>query len=147
MLIIGLNYIEISQINIQITHMIKYLLRCKDCSQEFESWFGTSDEYDRLLKLKLLNCQACESINVEKSLMSPNLLNTRKKENLQEIKKYKEVRKKLSDYKKFVKDNGVILYCNCSLFFSEGEKQIIEFVEKNRDWRFEKISNNVGINR
>ena len=43
--------------------------------------------------------------------------------------------------KKFVKDNGVILYCNCSLFFSEGEKQIIEFVEKNRDWRFEKISN------
>ena len=37
--------------------------------------------------------------------MSPNLLNTKKKENLKEIKKYKEVRKKLSYYKKFVKDN------------------------------------------
>ena len=37
--------------------------------------------------------------------MSPNLLNTKKKENLKEIKKYKEIRKKLSDYKKFVKDN------------------------------------------
>ena len=85
--------------------MIKYLLKCKDCEQEFESWFSTSDEYDRLLKLKLLNCQSCESINVEKSLMSPNLLNTKKKENLKEIKKYKDVRKKLSDYKKFVKDN------------------------------------------
>ena len=45
--------------------MIKYLLKCKDCDQEFESWFSTSDEYDRLLKLKLLNCQFCESINVE----------------------------------------------------------------------------------
>ncbi len=43
--------------------------------------------------------------------------------------------------KKFVKDNGVILYCNCSLFFSEGENQIIDFVEKNKDWCFEKISN------
>ena len=30
--------------------MIKYLLKCKDCAQEFESWFSTSDEYDRLLK-------------------------------------------------------------------------------------------------
>ena len=85
--------------------MIKYLLKCKDCKQEFESWFSTSNEYDRLLKLKLLNCQSCESINVEKSLMSPNLLNTRKKEDLKNIKKYKSIRKKLSDYKKFVRDN------------------------------------------
>ena len=73
--------------------MIKYLLKCKDCGQEFESWFGSSDEYDRLLKLKLLNCQSCESINVEKSLMSPNLLNTKKKVDLDEIKKHKEVKK------------------------------------------------------
>ena len=67
--------------------MIKYLLRCNDCEQEFESWFSASSEYDRLFKLKLLNCQSCESINVEKSLMSPNLLNTKKKENLKELKK------------------------------------------------------------
>jgi hypothetical protein len=85
--------------------MIKYLLKCKDCQQEFESWFGASNEYDRLIKLKLLNCQFCESTNVEKSLMSPNLLNTKKKVNLKEIKKLKDVRKKLSDYKKFVKEN------------------------------------------
>ena len=85
--------------------MIKYLLKCKDCTQEFESWFSASEEYDRLLKLKLLNCQFCESLNVEKSLMSPNLLNTKKKENLKEIKKYKDVQKKLSNYKKFIKDN------------------------------------------
>ena len=105
MLIIEPNYIEISQINIYLAPMIKYLLKCKDCEQEFESWFSGSNEYDRLLKLKLLNCQSCDSANVEKSLMSPNLLNTKKKENLNEIKKYKQVRKKLHDYKKFVKEN------------------------------------------
>ena len=42
--------------------------------------------------------------------------------------------------KKFVRDNGLILYCNCSLFFSEGENQVIDFVTKNKDWFFEKIS-------
>ena len=47
----------------------------------------------------------------------------------------------LNAAKKFVKDNGIILYCNCSLFFSEGENQILDFVKKNRDWYFEKISN------
>ena len=59
--------------------MIKYLLKCKDCEHEFESWFSTSEEYDKLLKLKLLNCPNCESLSVVKSLMSPNLLNTKKK--------------------------------------------------------------------
>ena len=37
--------------------MIKYLLKCKDCEQEFEAGL-LLDEYDRLLKLKLLNCQS-----------------------------------------------------------------------------------------
>ena len=105
MQITELNYIEILKIYNYIQNMIKYLLKCKDCNQEFESWFSSSDEYDRLLKLKLLNCQSCESINVEKSLMSPNLFNTKKKEKLTNIKRYKDVRKKLSDYKKFVKEN------------------------------------------
>ena len=55
--------------------------------QLFESWFGASEEYDRLQKLKLLTCQSCESINVEKTLMSPNLLNTKKKRELKWNKK------------------------------------------------------------
>ena len=35
----------------------------------------------------------------------PQRFHLKKKENLKEIKKYKDVRKKLTDYKKFVKDN------------------------------------------
>ena len=85
--------------------MIKYLLKCNDCKNEYESWFSGSEQYDKLQKLKLLSCPSCESLSVEKSLMSPNLLNTKKRENLKDIKKFKDVRKQLTDYKKFVKDN------------------------------------------
>ena len=85
--------------------MIKYTLKCQDCLIEFESWFGSSKEFDRLKKLKFLNCQSCSSLNIEKSLMSPNLANTKKnlidKDNL----KIKEVKKKLQNYQKFVKKN------------------------------------------
>ena len=84
--------------------MIKYALNCRDCNKEFESWFGSSKEYDRLKKMKLLNCQNCSSLNVEKSLMAPNLLKTKKSSEKNEIK-LKEVKQKLKEYKKFVKDN------------------------------------------
>ena len=85
--------------------MIKYSLKCNKCSAEFESWFGSSKEFDRLKKLKLLNCQNCNSLQIEKSLMSPNLANTKKKNNSQNIKKYDLVKKKLKKYQKFVREN------------------------------------------
>ena len=85
--------------------MIKYALICKSCKLEFESWFGSSKEFDRLKKMKLLNCQSCNSIRVEKSLMSPNLSNSKKKISNPNELKFQEVKQKLREYKKFVKDN------------------------------------------
>ena len=85
--------------------MIKYCLKCKNCLLEFESWFSSSKEFDRLKKLNHLNCQDCNSIKIEKSLMSPNLSNTKKKSFKQNEKKLKEVKNELKKYKKFVKDN------------------------------------------
>ena len=85
--------------------MIKYALICKSCKLEFESWFGSSKEFDRLKKMKLLNCQSCNSIKVEKSLMSPNLSNNKKKISNPNELKFQEVKQKLREYKKFVKDN------------------------------------------
>ena len=85
--------------------MIKYSLKCNECSIEFESWFGSSKEFDRLKKLKLLKCQNCNSLKIEKSLMSPNLANTKKKGNYQNVKKYDLVKKKLKKYQKFIKQN------------------------------------------
>ena len=85
--------------------MIKYTLKCKKCLVEFESWFSFSKEFERLKKLKFLNCESCGSLKVEKSLMSPNLAKTKKKPVNNNTTKFKEIKKKLKDYQKFVKAN------------------------------------------
>ena len=85
--------------------MIKYCLKCNNCSLEFESWFSSSKEFDRLKKLKHLNCQNCSSIKIEKSLMSPNLVKTKKKIFEKNDKKFREVKMKIKNYQKFVKEN------------------------------------------
>ena len=85
--------------------MIKYLLKCNSCSYEFDSWFSTSNEYNRLKKLKLLNCDTCGSDKIEKSLMSPNLTNTKKNITTEKSLKSKELKKTLMEYQKFIKKN------------------------------------------
>ena len=85
--------------------MIKYSLKCNNCSIEFESWFGSSKEFDRLKKMNLLNCETCGSLKVQKSLMSPNLSNTKKKSSEKNNLKFKEVKRKIKDYQKFIKKN------------------------------------------
>ena len=54
--------------------MIKYQLICNDCNLIFDSWFASSKEFEKLKK-KLLNCHKCNSLQIEKSLMKPNVLN------------------------------------------------------------------------
>ena len=86
--------------------MIKYKLICKDCDISFDSWFSTSKEYERLKKQKFLNCHFCHSPNIEKTLMSPSILvpkNNSKIEN--QFKKYRETKKVISNYQKFIKKN------------------------------------------
>ena len=86
--------------------MIKYNLTCKDCSKLFDSWFASSKEFERLKKLNYLNCPSCNSLNIDKSLMSPSVLTTKKQKNtLDDQKHKKEVRKKIKKYQKFIKNN------------------------------------------
>ena len=54
--------------------MIKYKLFCKECDLKFDSWFASSNEYERLKKKKLLNCHKCNSVKVEKTIMAPQLI-------------------------------------------------------------------------
>tara|TARA_X000000368_G_C22598312_1_gene522502 strand:+ start:127 stop:555 length:429 start_codon:yes stop_codon:yes gene_type:complete len=86
--------------------MIKYRLICKDCESSFDSWFASSKEYEKLKKMNHINCHECSSLKVEKSLMSPNVLNS-KKINLsaEKNKKYIKVRNKIKEYQKFIKNN------------------------------------------
>ena len=54
--------------------MIKYKLVCKNCETNFDSWFASSKEYEKLKKKNLLNCHFCNSRKVEKSLMAPKFI-------------------------------------------------------------------------
>ena len=86
--------------------MIKYSLVCKDCDLIFESWFASSKEYEKLKKKNFLNCHICNSNNVEKSLMAPNLINKNTDGKInKEFKKYDKIKKTISEYQKFIKNN------------------------------------------
>ena len=86
--------------------MIKYSLICKNCDLTFESWFASSKEYEKLKKKKFLNCHNCNSFEVEKSLMAPSLINKNyNSKNYEDQKKYDKIKKTISEYQKFIKNN------------------------------------------
>ena len=86
--------------------MIKYKLFCKDCDLKFDSWFASSNEYERLKRKKLLNCHKCNSYEVEKTIMAPRLINSKSKIDKKiDLEKYNKVKKTIKDYQKFIKDN------------------------------------------
>ena len=86
--------------------MIKYQLICKDCELIFDSWFASSDEFEKLKKKRYLNCHSCNSLKIEKSLMKPNVIN--KKQSLENLKfndKNLDIKKTIKDYQNFIKKN------------------------------------------
>ncbi len=86
--------------------MIKYKLYCKHCAFKFDSWFASSNEYDRLKKKKLLNCHKCNSIKVDKTIMSPQLINSKTKiDESMNLEKFNKVKKTIMNYQKFIKEN------------------------------------------
>ena len=86
--------------------MIKYRLICKDCNTKFDSWFASSSEYEKLKKRKFLTCHSCNSLKVEKTLMAPQLINSKNKSEAKlNIAKYQKIKKTIKNYQKFIKDN------------------------------------------
>ena len=86
--------------------MIKYNLKCCKCKKEFDSWFSSSNEYEKLKKIKHLNFIFFNSLKVEKTLMSPNIQSSKKKNDyLINDPKINSIKKKIKDYQKFVKEN------------------------------------------
>ena len=83
--------------------MIKYNLTCK-CNCTFDSWFASSEEFERLMKRKLITCIECDSNTINKSIMSPNISNS-KKINKESYKFQKDIKKKIIEYQKFIKQN------------------------------------------
>ena len=86
--------------------MIKYKLACENCDVTFDSWFSSSNEYEKLKKKKLLVCHICNSPKVTKTLMAPGLIKNKKSlNNSFNLTKYENVKKTIKTYQKFIKDN------------------------------------------
>ena len=86
--------------------MIKYKLICKSCYISFDSWFASSDEFDKLKKMNFLSCFKCNSQNIDKTLMAPKLITTSEVKKLNnESLKVRKINKKIKEYQKFIKNN------------------------------------------
>ena len=85
--------------------MIKYKLKCKKCTKSFDSWFSSSIEFERIKKLKLLNCNFCKSKNIDKTLMAPNLKSKNSNEININTNNFKELKKQIRNYQNFIKKN------------------------------------------
>ena len=86
--------------------MIKYKLKCENCKLSFDSWFASSQEYEKLKRKNYLNCHNCGSLNVDKTLMAPKLLSKSREKSFY-IKEHKnqKVYEKIRKYQKFIKKN------------------------------------------
>ncbi len=82
--------------------MIVFNLKCHDCENEFDGWFESSKEYLKQKKNNFINCTVCDSSNVEKALMTPNL---NKKSNSKNKKNKKSIASNITKLKKMVEKN------------------------------------------
>ena len=67
---------------------IKFSLIC-ECSAKFEGWFPSNKDYEKQLADGHLTCPICDSKNVRKDIMSPNIKSKstkRKKQSKMEMK-------------------------------------------------------------
>ena len=86
--------------------MIKYILKCNK-KHEFESWFSNSSEFENLKKKNLLECIYCKSQKIDKSIMSPRVLNSKRNDKLDLANKKElfKVKKELIKIREFVEKN------------------------------------------
>ena len=82
--------------------MIVFNLECKTCSYCFEGWFDNTKEFLKQKKKGLINCPTCNSSNINKALVAPNLP---KKSNSKNIKIKKSIAKNISNLKKIIEKN------------------------------------------
>ena len=82
--------------------MIVFALNCKNCNFQFEGWFESSAEYTKQNKKNLIQCPSCESNQISKGLMTPNISS---KSNAKTKKVKKTFASDISRLKKIVEKN------------------------------------------
>jgi hypothetical protein len=115
------------------TVMIKYQLKCSD-NHEFEGWFDSSTAYDEQKKKGWIVCPICDSVKVDKAIMSPHI---GKKSNQKSKKKKQE--EKLQQIKSVYTDNKLMLATQAHGVM----RQITKYIEKNFEDVGDKFYNEV----
>ena len=82
--------------------MIVFNLICSQCNYSFEGWFDNTLAFNKQKKNKLISCPNCESLNIKKALVAPNL---GKKSNSKIFKNQKTLASNIKKIKKIVEEN------------------------------------------
>ena len=99
--------------------MIVFNLNCSDCTSSFEGWFENTQDYNKQIRKGLLTCPSCNSTQIKKGLMTPNVskksnskISKRNKSIASNVKKLKKIIEKEFDYvgNKFTEEAKKIKY-------------------------------------
>ena len=99
--------------------MIVFNLNCSACASSFEGWFENTKDYNKQIKKGLLTCPSCNSTQIKKGLMAPNVskksnskISKRNKSIASNVKKLKKIIEKEFDYvgDKFTEEAKKIKY-------------------------------------
>ena len=96
--------------------MIVFNLVCSECEYPFEGWFDDTKSFNSQKNRKLINCPNCESSNVSKTLVAPNVS---KKSNSKPTKNKKTLASNIKKIRKIVEKNFDYVGDN---FFEEAKK-------------------------
>ena len=96
--------------------MIVFNLACSQCDFPFEGWFDDTKSFNSQKKLRLINCPNCESSDVSKALVAPNVS---KKSNSKPAKNKKTLASNIKKIRKIVEKNFDYVGDN---FFEEAKK-------------------------
>ena len=99
--------------------MIVFNLNCSDCASSFEGWFENTKDYNKQIRKGLLTCPSCNSTQIKKGLMAPNVskksnskISKSNKSIASNVKKLKKIIEKEFDYvgDKFTEEAKKIKY-------------------------------------
>ena len=96
--------------------MIVFNLICSECEYSYEGWFDDTKTFNSQKKRKLINCPSCESSNVSKTLVAPNVS---KKSNAKLVKNKKTLASNINKIREIVEKNFDYVGDN---FFEEAKK-------------------------
>ena len=79
--------------------MIVFKLSCSDCDFSFEGWFDNTKDFNTQIKHGLVSCPSCNSVQIKKGLMAPNVSS---KSNTKILKRNKSFASNVKNLKKII---------------------------------------------